>query len=83
MMIDDKTIYSMAQANQDFSQIAHAADQAGKAVIIENGQPKYLVLSVESYGWLLDLTDDEIIDIVAKRVLHRHLPAFKALANQE
>ena len=81
MMIDNKTIFSMAQANQDFSQIAHAADQAGKAVIAENDQPKYLVLSAKSYGWLLELTDDEIIDIVSKRVLHRYLPAFKALAN--
>ncbi|MBQ7599035.1 MAG: hypothetical protein IJU56_10695 [Clostridia bacterium] len=82
-MIDEKTIFSMAQANQDFSQIAHAADQTGKSIIVENDQPKYLVLSAESYSCVLELTEDEIIDIVAKRVLYRYLPAFKALANQE
>ena len=82
-MIENDMVFSMAQANQDFSQIAHAADQTGKAIIIENNQPKYLVMNAEAYGWLLDLTDDEVIDIVSKRVLHRYLPAFKALAKHE
>ena len=82
-MIENDMVFSMAQANQDFSQIAHAADQTGKAIIIGNGQTKYLVLDAETYGWLLDLTDNEVIDIVSKRVLHRYLSAFKALAKHE
>ena len=80
MMIENDMVFSIAQANRDFSQIAHAAGQIGKAVIVENDQPRYLVLDAETYGWLLDLTEDEIIDIVSKRVLYRYLPAFKALA---
>ena len=83
MMIENDMVFSMEQASQDFLQIAQAADQTSKAIIIENGQTKYLVLDAETYGWLLELTDDEIIDIVSKRVLHRYLPAFKALASQE
>ena len=83
MMIENDMVFSMEQASQDFLQIAHVADQTSKAIIIENGQTKYLVMDAETFGWLLDLTDDEIIDVVAKRVLHRYLPAFKALANQE
>ena len=82
-MIENDMVFSMEQTSQDFLQIAHAADQTGKAVIFENNHPKYFVVSAEAFGWLLDLTDDEIIDVVAKRVLHRYLPAFKVLASQE
>ena len=83
MMIENDMVFSMEQTSQDFLQIARAADQTGRVVIVENDKPKFLVLDAETYGWLLELTDDEIIDIVSKRVLHRYLPAFKVLASQE
>ena len=35
---------------------------------------------METNDILLDLTDDEKIDIVAKRILKKYLPAFKELA---
>ena len=82
-MIENDMVFSMEQASQDFLQIAQAADQTSKAIIIENGQTKYLVMDAETFGWLLELTDDEILVIVSKRVLHRYLPAFKTLACQE
>ena len=41
---------------------------------------KYLIVDMESNDLMLDLTDDEKIDIVAKRVLEKYLPAFKELA---
>lgn len=82
-MIENDMVFSMEQTSQDFLQIARAADQTGRVVIVENDKPKLLVLDAETYGWLLELTDDEIIDIVSKQVLHRYLPAFKTLACQE
>ena len=83
MLIENDMVFSMEQTSQDFLQIARAADQTGRVVIVGNDKPKVLVLEAENYGWLLELTDDEIIDIVSKRVLHRYLPAFKTLACQE
>ena len=80
MMINSETIFSMTQANQNFSQVTRTVDQRGKAVIFKNNKPKYVVLDVESNAHLLDLTDDEKIDIVAGRILARYLPAFKELA---
>ena len=35
MMINSETIFSMTQANQNFSQVARSVDQNGKAVIFK------------------------------------------------
>lgn len=80
MLINTDTIFSMTQANQNFSVIARAVDRNGEAVVFKNNRPKYLVVNMENSGLLLDLTDDEKIDIVAKRVLNKYLGAFKELA---
>lgn len=79
-MIDSSTVFSITQANQNFSQVARAVDQTGEAVIFKNNKPKYVVLDADSNAYLLNLTEDEIIDIVARHVLERYLPAFKELA---
>lgn len=80
MLINSETIFSMTQANQNFSQVARTVDDRGEAVIFKNNKPKYLVLDVDSYEEAIALTDDEKIDIVAKRILSKYLGAFKELA---
>ena len=80
MIINSETIFSMTQANQNFSQVSRTVDEKGEAVIFKNNKPKYLVLDLDNSSPILDLTDDEKIDIVAKRILERYLPAFKELA---
>ena len=80
MLIDTNTLFSMTQANQNFSVVARSVDKNGEAVVLKNNKPKYLVVDMENDSFILDLTDDEKIDIVANRVLKRYLPAFKELA---
>jgi antitoxin Phd len=80
MMINSDTIFSMTQANQNFSQVARTVDQTGEAVIFKNNKPKYVVLDADTNAYLLNLTDDEKINIVARQILARYLPAFKELA---
>ena len=80
MMINSETIFSMTQANQNFSQVARSVDQNGKAVIFKNNKPKYIVMEAQTADTMLELTDDEMIDITASRVLKRYLPAFRELA---
>ena len=80
MMINSDTIFSMTQANQNFSQVARTVDQTGEAVIFKNNKPKYIVLDADTNAYLLNLTDDEKINIVARQILTRYLPAFKELA---
>ena len=80
MLIDTDTMFSMTQANRNFSAVARSVDKHGKAVVLRNNKPKYLIIDMENNDYILELTDDEKIDIVAKRVLERYLPAFKELA---
>lgn len=80
MYIDTNTIFSMTQANQNFSQVAKTAEEKGEAIIFKNNKPKYIVIDIEKNGSLLELSEDEKIDIVAKRILEKYLPAFKELA---
>ncbi|MBE6836184.1 MAG: type II toxin-antitoxin system Phd/YefM family antitoxin [Ruminococcaceae bacterium] len=80
MKIDTNTLFSMSQANQNFSAVARSVDKNGEAVVLRNNKPKYLVIDIDNDDYILDLTDEEKIDIVAKRILERYLPAFKELA---
>ena len=80
MYIDTNTVFSMTQANQNFSQVAKTAEEKGEAIIFKNNKPKYLVIDIEKNGSLLELSEDEKIDIVARRILEKYLPAFKELA---
>lgn len=80
MYINTETIFSMTQANQNFSVVARAVDREGEAVVFKNNKPKYLVVNMENSDRLLDLTEDEKIDIIAKRILNKYIGAFKELA---
>ena len=80
MLIDTNTMFSMTQANQNFSAVARSVDKNGEAVILRNNKPKYLVIDMENGDYILDLTEEEKMEIVAKRVLEKYLPAFKELA---
>ena len=80
MMINTDAIFSMTQANQNFSLVARTVDRNGEAVVFKNNKPKYLVLSLENSERILDLSDDEKIDVVTKRILNKYIGAFKELA---
>ena len=79
MKLDTQEIVSMTAANQNFSAVARLVDRYGKAVIFKNNQPKYVVLDVHS-GDYFELTDDEKIDLAAKRVMAKCKPALIELA---
>ena len=80
MIIDTDTIFSMTQANQNFSSVARTVDKTGEAVIFKNNKPKYLVINIDNSELISELSDDEKIDIVTKNILKKYLPAFKELA---
>jgi antitoxin Phd len=80
MLINTNNIFSMTQANQNFSAVARTVDREGEAVVFKNNKPKYLVINMENNDRIFDLTDDEKIDIVAKRILNKYIGAFKELA---
>ena len=80
MYIDTDTIFSMTQANQNFSAVARTADSKGSAIVFRNNKPKFLVVDLEDCDYLFDLTDEEKFDIVTKRILNKYIGAFRELA---
>ena len=79
MNINTETITTMTEANQNFSKVAKVAENNGQAVIFKNNRPKFLLIDVESNSHF-DITDDEKIDVAAKRIMNRFKPAFEELA---
>ena len=79
MNINTETIATMTEANQNFSKVAKVAESNGQAVIFKNNKPKFLLIDIDS-DFYFDITDDEKIDVAAKRIMNRFKPAFEELA---
>ena len=79
MNINTETITTMTEANQNFSKVAKVAESNGQAVIFKNNKPKFLLIDIDSDSYF-DITDDEKIDVAAKRIMNRFKPAFEELA---
>ena len=79
MNMNTETITTMTEANQNFSKVAKVAENNGQAVIFKNNKPKFLLIDVDSNSYF-DISDDEKIDVAAKRIMNRFKPAFEELA---
>ena len=79
MIIDTRQIITVTEANQNFTKATRIADETGAAIVFKNNRPKYKLVNLELEPDL-ELTDDEKIDIVARRVMERFKPAFMELA---
>ena len=79
MLIDTSQVLSITEANQNFSRATRIADREGSVVIFKNNKPRYMLINLQDNP-AIDLTDDEKIDVVAKRVLEKHRKAFEELA---
>ena len=79
MTINTETITTMTEANQNFSKVAKVAENNGQAVIFKNNKPKFLLIDMDSNSYF-DISDDEKIDVAAKRIMNRFKPAFEELA---
>lgn len=77
MKIITENLVSITDANQNFSKVAKKVEQYGDVVILKNNKPRYLV---QNFNNNFNLTDDEKIEIVAKRILKAHKYAFEVLA---
>ena len=79
MMIDTTQIITVTEANQNFSRATRIADEKGAALVFKNNRPKYKLTNLEVEPDL-EMTDDEKIDVVARRIMNRFKPAFLELA---
>lgn len=79
MTIDTNQILSTTEVNQNFSKATKLVERAGSVVIFKNNKPRYMLIDIESNP-VIELTDDEKIDIVARRILKKYRRAFEVLA---
>ena len=79
MTIDTRQIITVTEANKNFSRATRIADELGEAIVFKNNRPKYKLVNLDREPDL-ELTDDEMIDVVARRIMERFKPAFLELA---
>ena len=79
MIVNTNQMLSVSEANQNFSKATKLADQNGSIILLKNNRPSYMLISLRENPEF-ELTDEEKIDIVARRVLERHRKAFEELA---
>lgn len=79
MKIDTNQILSITEANQNFSRATRIADERGEVLLFKNNRPKYKLISLDVEPDI-EITDDEKIDIVARRIMKRFRAAFMELA---
>ena len=79
MTINTSNMISITDANQNFSKAIHLAEDKGSIVILKRNKPRYLLIDLDKSP-IIEMSDDEKIDFVARRVLNRFRHAFEELA---
>ena len=54
-------------------------EKNGKTVIVEDGEPKFLLIDLKKENYF-ELSDDEKIDVAARRIMEKFRPALEELA---
>lgn len=79
MKFDTSEIISITAANQNFSSATKIADKNGRAIIFKNNRPKYMLVNLDEQP-MNEMSEDERIMSVARRILEEHKAAFLELA---
>ena len=77
---DAPKMVPLSEAHKDFPRVMHMADIHGHVVILKDNKPKYLLIDLEQEALIYDLTEEEMLEIAAKRIMKRYKPAFEELA---
>lgn len=79
MTINTNEIVTATEANQNFSKVSRLAEQKGRVVVFKNNRPKFLIIDLDKEPQI-EMTEDEKMEFVAKRILREHHAAFEELA---
>lgn len=79
MTIDTSAIVTATEANQNFSRVARLAEKKGRVYVFKNNRPKLLVIDLDAEPQV-ELSEDEVFQVVAQRILREHRAAFEELA---
>ena len=79
MLIDTDRIISVTDANRNFTKATRMAEENGSIVIMKGNRPKYVLMDIDQNPQL-NMTTEEKIEYLGRKILKEHLPAFKELA---
>ena len=79
MTINTENLVSITETNQNFSRVARMVDKTGAAVVLKNNVPRYIILDFNQLKEAEIASTEEAL-ISARKLLKKHLPAFKELA---
>ena len=81
MLIDTNLLVPMTDANQNFSKVVRIVDRDGMAVILQNNQPKYVVVDFSEYDKIAAALQmrKQLIDSTADSIIEDNLEAFLEL----
>ena len=82
MLIDSNLFVSMADANQNFSEVTRMVDREGLAIILNNNQSKYVVIDFSEYDTITSALQmrKQLIDSTADSIIEDNIEAFLELA---
>ena len=80
MNINTDQIVSISDANRNFSKVARMAESMGEIIIFKNNRPKYKLIDLEHELEASEISEDEMIDAAAERILKKYKKAFEELA---
>lgn len=82
MLVNTDTMFSVTEANQNFSRVTRLVDEAGVAVILKNNRPKYVVVDFEEYDEVqaVRAARRKKIEAAADQLIDENLEAFRELA---
>ena len=79
MNVNTKTMVSISEANQNFSEVARLVDQYGSAVILKNNSPRYLILEFNQADEQLSAQTDDVLAI-SEKLITRNKAVYEELA---
>ena len=79
MTVNTKTMFSITEANQNFSKVARLVDENGSAVILKNNVPRYIVMEFSEAEKLQTASDEDVMS-VSKKLIEKNIRAYKELA---
>ena len=79
MIIDTNEMLSVTDVNKNFSKATRIADETGQVIIMKGNKPKYMLINID-LNPQLEMSEEEKIIYLGKRILSEHIEAFKELA---
>lgn len=79
MKIDTNAIFSITEANQNFSKVARKVDELGSVVIMKNNAPRYLVIDFSKAESDAEAPDEDVLAI-SQKLIDDNREAYEVLA---